>query len=394
MVFDIYFREYLEKFNHLNRDFWNYEDGCVLIGAEAMLEATGEQKYYDCIKNYVDRYVGDDGSINGYELNEYNIDRIPAGRVLFLLYKKTSEEKYRKAIETLMDQLRSHPRTKSGSFWHKKIYPFQIWLDGLYMGMPFYLMYEKEFDSGNKYSDIMGQFGNARLILYDDKKHLYYHAYDEKKEMFWADKITGLSPNFWSRAMGWFLMSLVDCYDIFPQKEVEYRKELAALLQEAIDGMLQYQDKESGLFFQLTALPEVEGNYLETSSSVMIAYALLKGVRLGVLEEKKYRPKGEEILASIETRMFQLNHGQLKLNGICEGAGLGPEDNPLRNGSVEYYLNENVVADEQKGVGVTMMAYSEWLKLKNKDQLKKLGYPIVSIYNGKYKNLPKSEIRF
>lgn len=387
MVYERYFRDYINEFNKLDRQFWNYEDGCVLIGAEALYKATKDPYYFESIKGFIDRYLHEDGSIQYYDQEDYNIDSIPSGRVFYLLYEQTGEERYKRAIETLMEQLRNHPRTESGSFWHKKIYPNQIWLDGLYMGLPYYLLYERNFNQGKGYSDIVNQFQNARSFLYDENMHLYYHAYDEKKEIFWADKETGLSPNFWSRALGWYLMALADCYEIMPEEETKYREVLAALLLEVVDGVLRYQDEESGLFYQLTALPKAEGNYLETSASVMIAYSVLKGVRLGILPEKVYRPKGEEILMAVELQMFCLSSGKLKLTGMCKGAGLGPADNPRRNGTVEYYLAEEVVSDEQKGCGAAMMAYSEWLRLKNEGRVQPLGYPEVEIYNSGYELL-------
>lgn len=383
MVFERYITNYMDRFDQLDRGFWNYEDGCILIGAQAMYEATGDRCYFENIRKFIDRYVGEDGAIRFYDPKEYNIDRIPSGRVLYMLYDETGEVKYKKAIERLMGQLREHPRTESGSFWHKLIYPYQIWLDGLYMGMPFYLLYEKTFHDGENYSDIIDQFLNARRFLYDEKKHLYYHAYDEKKEQFWADKESGLSPNVWSRAMGWYLMALADCYEIMPKEQKTYRTILVDLWTEALDGMLEYQDQESGLFYQLTELPDEEGNYLETSSSSMVAYSIFKGCRLGVLKEAVYRARGEIILIALETRMFQLHHGQLKLTGMCVGAGLGPEDNLRRDGSVAYYLAERIVADEQKGVGTMMMAYSEWLKIQ-KTGGKVLGGIDVDIYNSGY----------
>lgn len=385
MVFERYIRNYLHEFNLLDRKCWNYEDGCVLIGAQYLYEATGDEFYFESIKNFIDRYVKEDG-IMYYDPEEYNIDRIPSGRVLFMLYEKTGIRKYKDAAELLMSQLEKQPRTESGSFWHKKIYPYQIWLDGLYMGLPFYMMYENTFgiDKDRTCDDVMHQFRNVRKFLYDEKEKLYYHAYDEKKEIFWADKETGLSQNFWSRAIGWYLMALADCRSLMPADKTDYISELDALLKEAIDGMLEHQDKESGLFYQLTALPNEERNYLETSSSCMVAYAILKGCRLGVFDDS-YRAKGEEILIALETRMFSIKNGKLELGGMCVGAGLGPAGNLHRDGSVAYYLKEPVVHDEQKGAGAAFMAYSEWLKLdKSRHADDWLPGIDVEIYNSKH----------
>ncbi|WP_024294323.1 glycoside hydrolase family 88/105 protein [Lacrimispora indolis] len=383
MLLERYIMNYMGEFNRLDRNFWNYEDGCVLIGAEKLYHASGEEFYYDCIKNYVDRYVSENGEIKGYEEEEYNLDRIPAGLVLFLLYEKTSLPKYRSAMARLRNQLTHQPRTESGSFWHKKIYPYQVWLDGLYMAMPYYLTYERRFGNGEGYEDILLQFDNARRTLFDEEKKLYYHAFDEKKQMFWADKQTGLSENFWSRAMGWYLMALADCLELFAGEE-KFKKRLSALFSEAVEGLLPYQDRESGLFYQLTALPGLEGNYLETSASLMFAYALFKGVRLGVLPESPYLIKGEEIFLAVETEKFALSGGRLQLTGMCKGAGLGPENNRARDGSRAYYLKEPVVADEQKGAGALMMAYSEWLLLKKKGPVRPETFPRVEIWNGNY----------
>ncbi|MDO4327726.1 MAG: glycoside hydrolase family 88 protein [Lachnospiraceae bacterium] len=383
MVFEKYIQNYIEEFNHLDRKFWNYEDGCVLIGLQAMYEASEDSFYYQAIQNYIDRYVQEDGAIRYYDKEEYNLDRIPSGRVLFLLYERTGQPKYRLALERLMEQLREQPRTGCGSFWHKKIYPFQIWLDGLYMGMPFYALYEKQFGNGTGYQDIVHQFENAKKYLYDEKTGLYYHGYDEKKELFWADPETGLSKNIWSRALGWYLMALIDCYEIMPQTESESRSVLKKLYQNLVDAVLRCQDKETGLFYQLTVLPYEKGNYLETSSSVMFAYAILKGYRLGLLD-LFYRGKGEEILIALETRKFVCSYGELKLDGMCVGAGLGPENNRRRDGSAAYYLSERVVSDEQKGSGIAMMAYSEWLKIKKEKNGTYCSHPAVKIYNDGY----------
>ena len=205
---------------------------------------------------------------------------------------------------------------------------------------------------------VLSQIENVRRLMYSDKDHLYYHAYDEKKVMIWADKQTGLSHNFWLRSIGWHLMALIDLYEISSKQEKRY----AELFKEALDGVMEYQDPESKLFYQLIALPEVEGNYLETSGTAMIAYSLLKGVRMGVLPADPYRAKGEEILKALEEQKLVCVDGEWHLKDICEVAGLGPKDE--RDGSVEYYLSEPIVCDEVKGVGASMMAYAEHLKLQ------------------------------
>ena len=435
MIYDRYLKQYATLFQDTDRNMWNYEDGCVLIGLLAMYEATGDAFYFNALSRFTDRYIEDDGTIRKYDMQEYNLDFIPAGRVLFSMYRATGQEKYRTAIETLAEQIRNQPRTHTGSFWHKGIYPYQVWLDGLYMGLPYYMMYENEFGGGLHYRDVLLQFENARKYLYDDKTHLYYHAWCESRDIFWADPETGLSKNFWTRAIGWYVMALADVYDLMPETEAEARRRLAELWKEAIDGLLEWQDKDSNLFYQLTALPDEPGNYLETSGSLMVAYSLLKGARLGVLGDASYRRAGEQILMGIELRQFSVHgakvslggickgarlgvlgdgsyrrageqilmgielrqfsvHGaKVSLGGICKGAGLGPDGNFRRDGSVKYYLSEDVVEDEQKGVGVCMMAYAEYLRARDAGALAE-NFPEVEVFNKAYDIILPSDPNF
>lgn len=383
MLYERYLRAYAEQFRKTDRNMWNYEDGCVLIGLRAMYQATGDNFYLNALRSFTDRYIGVDGNIRNYVAAEYNLDYIPAGCVLYTLYDKTCEPRYRKAIETLEEQLRHQPRTPCGSFWHKAIYPNQVWLDGLYMGLPFHANYAIRFGDESALDDIMLQFRNARKYLYDEKTGLYYHAWNETKDVFWADPKTGLSPNFWTRAIGWYLMALADIYGMIPDNRTDLIDEMAALWKEAIDGMLRWQEKDSGLFYQLPALPNEKRNYLETSGSLMVAYSLLKGARLDVLTEPEYRAAGEKILVGIELRKFTVHDGKVELHGICKGAGLGPTGNLHRNGTVDYYLSEDVVHDEQKGVGVCMMAYAEYLQAKQAGALTD-DFPKVEIFNKGY----------
>lgn len=383
MLYERYLRAYAEQFRKTDRNMWNYEDGCVLIGLRAMYQATGDNFYLNALRSFTDRYIEVDGNIRNYVAAEYNLDYIPAGCVLYTLYDKTCEPRYRKAIETLEEQLRHQPRTPCGSFWHKAIYPNQVWLDGLYMGFPFHANYAIRFGDESALDDIMLQFRNARKYLYDEKTGLYYHAWNETKDVFWADPKTGLSPNFWTRAIGWYLMALADIYGMIPDNRTDLIDEMAALWKEAIDGMLRWQEKDSGLFYQLPALPNEKRNYLETSGSLMVAYSLLKGARLDVLTEPEYRAAGEKILVGIELRKFTVHDGKVELHGICKGAGLGPTGNLHRNGTVDYYLSEDVVHDEQKGVGVCMMAYAEYLQAKQAGALTD-DFPKVEIFNKGY----------
>lgn len=356
---DEFIQEYLYSFDKLITK-WKYEDGCVLLGALYLYEATEDKKYADFLMNYMDKFIEEDGTILTYEMEKYNIDNISSGKVLFFLYDVTKKEKYRIAIEHLMDQLRSHPRTKCNNFWHKQIYPNQIWLDGLYMAQPFYMEYETRFHGKENYNDIINQFLNVRKYLYNESKGLYYHGYDESRVQPWANKTTGLSKNFWLRSMGWYLMALVDTMSVMSKEIFEHFKTLEGLLKEAMKGILQYQDNSTNLFYQLIDLPEVQGNYIETSGSAMIGYTILKACRLGYLSKEKYQEIGFDILKGLlEYKLTEVD-GKLQLNDHCAVAGLGPGD--TRDGSVEYYLSEPIVANDLKGVGAFLMLYAEYLK--------------------------------
>lgn len=387
MVIEHYLSAYAQAFARTDRNLWNYEDGCVLIGLNALYDAKGDERYFQALRMFIDRYISQDGDIRLYNPQEYNVDYIPAGRVLFPLYERTSLEKYRTAAKHLMNQLCTQPRTTDGSFWHKGIYPNQVWLDGLYMALPFCAMYDTRFGSSISFDDILTQFTNCRQHLYSPENELYYHAYCESRDIFWCNKETGLSANFWTRSIGWYLMAFADVYELLPEKKQQ--DTLRTLWLEAMNGMLKRRDPRTGLFWQLTALPDEPGNYLETSGSLMVAYSLMKGARLGVWPDEHYAQIGVEILMAIESHMFRLEDGTLHLGGICKGAGLGPAGNYRRDGSIAYYLSEQVVEDEQKGVGVCMMAYAEYLRLQ--DAIPGIG-PKVGLFTQQYDPIMPEEI--
>lgn len=355
--------DYLVEIDGQSMYEWNYEDGCLLMGASRLYQVDGDEDYLSFIINMVSPYINGDGSIKSYHMEEYNLDFINAGKIFYFLYDKTGEERYRKACDTLMTQLKYQPRLTTGNFWHKLIYPFQVWLDGLYMGQPFYMEYENRFHERKNYNDIMNQFNQVRKYLYDEKTGLYHHAYDEYKDRKWADPETGLSPNFWLRSMGWYIMALADCYELASEEIYEVKARLGELLRETVKGVLKYQDTESRLFYQLIALPEEKGNYLETSGSLMIAYGIIKGCRLGALLEEKYLSRGKEIYeAVLDQKLYVDEAGQSHLSGTCAVAGLGPRNE--RDGSVSYYLSEPVVDDDVKAMGVLMMVTAELTALE------------------------------
>lgn len=376
MRFEQYVTSYLNNYKNAKTD-WNYEDGCVLVGSIQLYQVTNNPFYKDFIIQYMKDFINEDGSINHFNKEQYNIDSINTGKVLFFLYEETKEEKYRKAIDVIMDQLKTHPRTKSNNFWHKNIYPNQIWLDGLYMAQPFYMAYETKYNNKENYNDIISQFSNVRKFLYNEEKMLYYHGYDEARIQPWADKETGLSKNFWLRAMGWYLMAIVDTMDEMSEEIFEHYKTLEGLFKEAITGILKYQDNESKLFYQIIDRSDVPNNYLETSGSAMVAYAILKGCRMGILQKEKYQSIGDEIVFSLLNNKLIEEDGILKLSDMCSVAGLGPGE--TRDGSVEYYLSEPIVCDDHKGTGAFMMAYAQMLLSKKLN-----GEDISSLINMEY----------
>lgn len=358
-----YFQHYLAGYAPYKK-YWNYEDGCILKACIDLYQATGDRLYRDFVIDYVSAYVDEDGKIINYEMRQYNIDSINSGKALFFAYEATGEERYRKAIEFHMQRLREHPRCTCGNFWHKQLYPNQIWLDGLYMAQPFYMAYEAKFDGMANVADIVSQFKNVRKYLYNTEKGLNYHAYDEAKVQFWADKETGLSKNFWLRSTGWYLMALIDCIGLCSEQLYEHYRALVDIFRESMRGVLQYQAAD-GLFYQVIDHPEAEGNYTEASGSSMIAYSLLKGVRLGVLDAEKYLPIGQQVFESLVNNKLTVEEdGVVRLTDICWVAGLGPDKNPQRDGSVAYYLSEPKKSDDSKGVGPFIMAYSEYIRTK------------------------------
>ena len=342
---------------------WNYIDGCMILALLEIYNATGEKKYYEFADAYINHRVMDDGSIKGYSVDEYNIDNVNAGKTLFALYELNGKEKYRKAIDLIYSQVQTQPRTEEGNFWHKKIYPHQVWLDGMYMGQPFYMEYETKFNNKKNYGDIFSQFANVVKHLRDEKTGLYFHAYDASKSVFWCDKETGLCQNYWLRALGWYSMALLDTLTKCEPGE-EWKDEyenLKKVFIDLIDSMLKFQH-ESGLWYQLPARGGEEPNYLETSGSSIMAYCMLKGVRLGILPES-YREYALKAFNGVCNMYLKEKDGNLSLGGICLVAGLGPESNKRRDGSFEYYMSEPIVEDDAKGVGPLLLAYTEMRRL-------------------------------
>ena len=353
----------LEKIRSGRPNKWNYIDGCMIKAILAMHEITGESRYLEFADRFMSGFVTEDGTIRTYDPEEQNLDMICPGTNLITLYERTGKEKYRKAADCLRRGLDEMPRTHEGSFWHKKIYPWQVWLDGLYMAQPFYMTYETKYDGMKGCTDSFGQFVRVRKYMRDEATGLYYHGYDESRSMYWADPQTGCSPSFWLRAIGWFACALVETADCMDETLYYERRTLQSMLRELTEALLPWQGAD-GMFSQVVNYPDEPGNYPETSGSALITYALLKGVRTGMLPDS-YEAPAKKAFGGITARYLKTGTDEngrpkLSLGGICLVAGLGGKDH--RDGTRAYYYSEPVVEDEAKGTAPYILAYTELLR--------------------------------
>lgn len=346
----------IEKIKHGGKPSWNYIDGCMIKAIIELYHITENEKYLEFADQFIDYFVQEDGSILSYDPKEYNIDNVNAGKTLFDLYDLTHKEKYRKAIDTIYSQIQGQPRTSTGNFWHKEIYPNQVWLDGLYMGQPFYMQYEITYNNSKNCSDSFHQFENVYNLMRDTRNGLYYHAYDDSRQMFWCDKVTGLSDNFWLRALGWYAMALVDTLEIMPDTMKEEKARLSQIYHELIDSMLPYQDEETHMWYQVVNRGGIKPNYLETSGSAIFAYAIMKSVRLGILDDSYFK-YGKDAFDGTCAKYLSEKDGELQLDGICLVAGLGNKE--MREGTFDYYMREPIVKNDAKGVAPLILAYIE-----------------------------------
>ena len=335
---------------------WTYDQDLILQGIQGLWKATGDGKYFNYIQKSMDFFVDENGDIRTYQFDNLTLDNIAPGRDLLLLYNVTGKKKYLDAVQTLRKQLSSQPRTNENGFWHKKIYPNQMWLDGLYMAEPFYTEYANTFHEDSDYNDIATQFILMEKNARDIKTGLLYHGYDASKEEKWADKQTGLSPNFWGRAMGWYGMGLVDVLEDFPNDN-PHRKELVDILNRFARAVANVQDKKTGLWWDILNMPGKEKNYVEASASCMFVYALAKGVRLGFLPAS-FLPVAKRGYGGIIKNFIKTDsNGQMNLYGTVSVSGLGGK--PYRDGSYDYYTSEKVVENDPKGVGAFLLASNE-----------------------------------
>lgn len=341
----------INKFPQL-RNRWAYDYGVVCKGLEMVYELTGDEKYFKYIKDNMDYFVGEDGSIKYYELEQYNLDYVNNGKILLYLYKKTNEKKYAEAVKMLRKQLAEHPRTMEGGFWHKKVYPYQMWLDGLYMAQPFYAEYINTFEKEAAYDDVVLQFELIDKHSKDDRTHLLYHGWDENKECFWADKETGLSANFWGRSIGWYACALVDTLDYINFDED--RKKLINMVKDLAQALVKVQSKEKCIWYQVMDKEGENGNYPEASCSCMFTYFLLKSVRKGYIEPSYYELAKKAYYGIIREFIEVDQDALLNLKGTVYVSGLGGDR--LRDGSYDYYTSEPRQINNLLGIGAFLMA--------------------------------------
>lgn len=335
---------------------WDYTQGLVAKSLLELYKNTARQRYLDYVSDFADFFIDSTGSIMTYRKEDYNIDRINGGIFLFDLYGILNKPQYKSAIDSLRSQLYSHPRVEAGAFWHKKVYPHQVWLDGIYMGVPFYARYCHAFDQAQYYDDVALQITVADQYTRDPKIGLNYHGWDERKEQAWSDKESGCSPNFWSRSIGWYCMAIVDVLDYLPADHKD-RQQLIDILNRVCHSLLKYQEKKTRMWYQVTDMPKREGNYLESSGSTMFCYAMAKGARKGYLPPK-YLQEAREIFDGLCAHSTQSNaDGTTSITRACAVAGLG--GNPYRSGSYAYYISEPVRNDDPKVVGPFILAALE-----------------------------------
>ncbi|GAB6009774.1 glycoside hydrolase family 88/105 protein [Dysgonomonas reticulitermitis] len=333
---------------------WNYCHGLEMMAILQVWEKTGDIKYYDYVYAYTDRMVNDDGTIKSYSVDEYNIDRVNTGKILFPVLAKENDERFSKALKLLRSQMETHPRTANGSFWHKKVYPHQVWLDGLYMACPFLGEYAKQFDEPELFDDVALQIIDVHKHMYDEKTGLYFHGWDESREQKWSNPETGLSSNFWSRSIGWYMMAMADALDFIPENHPQ-RKEIIFIFRNLSESIEKFRNKKTGMWFQVTDQGEREGNYLESTGSAMFIYSWIKGSQKGYLD-KSYLKKGTDAYMQFVKQFIKIdNDGLMSVTNCCTVAGLGG-DKFYRDGSFEYYISEPVRDNDPKAISPFIMA--------------------------------------
>lgn len=343
---------------------WNYTQGLMGQAFMRLNEATGDKAYFEYARGYADSLIDENGIIYKYNKENYNIDQVNPGKMMFLLYDRTKDPRYEKVIHNLRDQLESQPRIAEGGFWHKQIYPDQMWLDGLYMGAPFYAEYALRYEHPDDFQDVVNQFLIVARNTYDPETGLYRHAFDASRRMAWADSVTGQAPHAWGRAMGWYSMAIVDVLDFLPEEQPA-RSDMITILQGMVQRLSEIQDTQTGGWYQVLDRSGDPGNYIETSCTAMFAYSIFKGVRMGYIDGKYLNTAEKAYQGLIENFIKTDSAGLVTMTNICGVAGLGGD--PYRDGTFEYYIGEVIRENDPKGVGPFIMASLEYEMIQDKD---------------------------
>ena len=340
---------------------WDYCHGLELGAMLDVYDMYGDKKIRDYAIAYADTMVHDDGTITAYKLTDYSLDRINSGKILFRIYEQTKNPKYKKALDLLYSQFAGQPRNADGGFWHKKIYPHQMWLDGLYMGAPFYAEYAFRNNLPQDYADVINQFVTCARHTYDPKNGLYRHAADVSRTERWADPVTGQSKHSWGRAMGGYAMALVDALEFIPKHEAG-RDSLLAILDNIAVQVKQLQDPKTGGWYQVLDKSGEKGNYLESSCSAMFVYSLFKAVRLGYIDKSYLGVALKGYKGFLDNFIEVDGNGLVTITKACAVAGLGGK--VYRSGDYEYYINETIRNNDPKAVGPFIMASLEYERLQ------------------------------
>lgn len=340
---------------------WDYCHGLELQAMLDVYDRYGDEKFYKYALAYADTMVNVDGSIKKYKLEEYSLDRVNSGKFIFRIYEQTKDVKYKKALDLMRSQFDGHPRNADGGFWHKKVYPNQVWLDGIYMGAPFYAEYAFRNNQVEVYPDVVNQFLMAARHTYDPKNGLYRHACDVSRKERWADPVTGQSQHCWGRALGWYAMAFVDALEFIPEHEAG-RDSMLVILNNVATQIKRLQDAKTGLWYQVLDKSGEPGNYLESSCSAMFVYSLFKGVRKGYID-KSYLQVAIKGYEGILKHFIEVDeNGLVSITQACAVAGLGGKN--YRMGDYTYYINETIRANDAKAVGPFIMASLEYERLQ------------------------------
>ena len=344
---------------------WDYCHGLELGAMLDVYDAYGDKKIRDYAIAYTDTMVHEDGSITAYKLTDYSLDRINSGKILFRIYEQTKNPKYKKALDLLYSQFEGQPRNEDGGFWHKKIYPHQMWLDGIFMASPYLVQYGATFNEPALFDEATKQILLINSKTYDPATGLFYHGWDESREQKWSNPETGCSPNFWSRSIGWYGAAIVDVLDFLPQ-ETAGRDSIIQILQGLAKAIVKYQDPSSGTWYQVTDQGAREGNYLESSATALFIYTLAKAINKGYIGNEYIEPTQKAFDGMVKTFTRLEEDGSYTITNCCAVAGLGGDSKRYRDGSFEYYISEPIIENDPKSVGSFILAAIEYEKMTKK----------------------------